>query len=117
MRDTELTERPGRGWTRWAEGVGEYEIERTWWQARVLHFPKLNVSVWFDGSQMVGLEHWGFREPKWCMRIPPSDWKPMPAGYRLESEQVWLLWHAATGGRQSALRPPIRSYRRCRQRI
>lgn len=53
MCDSELTERPGRDWTRWAEGVGEYEIERTWWRAKVLHFPKLNVSVWFDGSERV----------------------------------------------------------------
>jgi hypothetical protein len=64
MRDRELTERPGKGWTRWADGVGEYDIERTWWQAKALHFPKLNVSCWFDGSEMVGLEHLGFREPK-----------------------------------------------------
>ncbi|WP_192252601.1 hypothetical protein [Mesorhizobium caraganae] len=82
MRDSELTKRPGRGWSGWAEGAGEYEIDRTWWQAKVLHFPKLNVSVWFDGWQMVGLEHWGYREPKWCMRLPPADWQPMPAGYR-----------------------------------
>jgi hypothetical protein len=102
MRDSELTKCPGRGWSRWAEGAGEYEIDRTWWQAKVLHFPKLNVSVWFDGSQMVGLEHWGYREPKWCMRLPPADWQPMPAGYRQESEQAWLRWHAGTGKRQGA---------------
>lgn len=64
----------------------------------MLHFPKLNVSVWFDGSEKVGLEHWGYRDPKWCMRIPPADWQPMPSGYRQEAEQVWLCWQAVTGG-------------------
>ncbi|WP_172370963.1 hypothetical protein [Mesorhizobium sp. NZP2234] len=94
MRDAELTERPGKGWSRWAEGAGEYEIERTWWQAKVLHFAKLNVTVWFDGSQMVGLEHWGFRDPKWTMRLPPDDWLPMPAGYRAAAERAWQEWQA-----------------------
>ncbi|WP_095087613.1 hypothetical protein [Mesorhizobium sophorae] len=97
MRDRELTERPGKGWTRWAEGAGEHDIERTWWQAKALHFPKLNVSVWFDGSEMVELEHWGFREPKWCMRLPPADWQPMPQGYRAAAEAVWQAWQAREG--------------------
>ncbi|RWB14335.1 MAG: hypothetical protein EOQ40_30330 [Mesorhizobium sp.] len=57
MRDDELTERPSRGWTPWKEGNGEVDIDRVWWAARCLHFPKLNVSVWFDGSDMVGLAH------------------------------------------------------------
>ncbi|WP_027167309.1 hypothetical protein [Mesorhizobium sp. WSM3224] len=61
---------------------------------KVLHFPKLNVSVWFDGSEMVGIEHWGFREPKWCMRIAPADWQSMPPGYRHDAEQAWLAWRA-----------------------
>jgi hypothetical protein len=43
MRDSELTERPGRGWSRWQDGIGEYDIERVWWQAKVLHFAKLKV--------------------------------------------------------------------------
>lgn len=43
MRDAELTERPGKGWTPWAKGPGDYDIEKVWWAARVLHFPKLNV--------------------------------------------------------------------------
>lgn len=107
MDDRELTERSGRGWTRWAEGIGEYEIERTWWQAKVLHFPKLNVSVWFDGSDMVGLEHWGYRDVKWCMRLPPADWQPMPPDHRVRAESIWLAWRAnhaqpATGRRQDA---------------
>jgi len=38
----------------WKEGTGEYDGERVWLQARVLHFPKLNVTVWFDGSELVG---------------------------------------------------------------
>ncbi|MFD1986037.1 hypothetical protein ACFSOZ_26685 [Mesorhizobium newzealandense] len=107
MRDSDLTERPGRGWTRWAEGIGEYDIDRTGWQAKVPHFPKLNVSVRFDWSDIVGIEHWGYREPKWCMRFPPADWQPMPAGYRQEAEQAWLRWHAATGGRQDAQGAPL----------
>lgn len=101
MRDHELVERPGKGWTRWAEGVGEYEIERIWWQAKALHFPKLNVSVWFDGSEMVGIEHWGFREPKWTMRLPPSDWQPMPAGYRAAAESAWQEWRAGQRPRET----------------
>ncbi len=29
MHDSELTERPGKGWTPWATGPGDYEIEKT----------------------------------------------------------------------------------------
>ncbi len=57
MRDDQLTERPGKGWTPWAKGPGDYDIEKVWWAARALHFPKLNVSCWFDGSDLVGIEH------------------------------------------------------------
>lgn len=59
MRDQELTKRPGRGWTPWKEGAGEADIEKIWWAARCLHFAKLNVSCWFDGSDLVGIEHSG----------------------------------------------------------
>ena len=56
MEDRELIERPGKGWTPWKKGAdGEHEIEKIWWAARVLHFPKLNVSCWFDGSDLVGI--------------------------------------------------------------
>lgn len=90
MQDHELIERPGRGWTRWADGTGVHEIERTWWASKILHFPKLNTSAWFDGSELVGIEHWGFRAPKWCMKKPPADWQPMPDGYRQAAEAFWL---------------------------
>ncbi|AZO25000.1 hypothetical protein EJ070_32950 [Mesorhizobium sp. M1E.F.Ca.ET.045.02.1.1] len=87
MRDDELTERPSRGWTPWKEGNGEADIDKVWWAARCPHFPKLNVSVWFDGSDMVGLAHWGYRREKWCMRLTPKDWQPLPDVYRLERER------------------------------
>ncbi|RUU27758.1 hypothetical protein [Mesorhizobium sp. M6A.T.Ce.TU.016.01.1.1] len=87
MRDSDLTERPGRGFTPWKEGTGELDIERIWWTARVLHFAKLNVSCWFDGSDLVGIEHWGFRRAQWCMKLKPADWRPLPEVYRLAREQ------------------------------
>lgn len=52
-----------------------------------MHFAKLNVSCWFDGSQLVGIEHLGFRRPKWCMRLKPKDWQPLPEVFRLERER------------------------------
>jgi len=36
-------------------------IPLTVWWARSPHFPKLNVTVWFDDSDEVGLEDCGFR--------------------------------------------------------
>jgi hypothetical protein len=96
----DLIERPGRDWTQWKEGTGEYDVERVWWQARVLHFPKLNVTVWFDGSELVRIKYWDIACPSGCMRLPPADWRPMPAGYRHDAEQAG--WHAATGRRQVA---------------
>ncbi|RWP50675.1 hypothetical protein [Mesorhizobium sp.] len=90
MRDSELTDRPGRGWTPWAEGTGESAIDKIWWAARVLHFPKLNVSCWFDGSDLVGIEYWGYRQPQWCMRKKPADWQPLPDVYRLAREEEKL---------------------------
>ncbi len=86
MRDSELTERPGKGWMPWAKGPGDHDIEKIWWAARVLHFPQLNVSTWFDGSEVVGIEHWGFRRPQWCMKVKPADWQPLPVVYRLAHE-------------------------------
>ncbi|MGX9148350.1 hypothetical protein ACWTU9_32935, partial [Mesorhizobium sp. 128a] len=50
LRDSDLIERPCRGWTRWKDGAVDVEIKKTWWAARCLHFAKLNVSCWFDGS-------------------------------------------------------------------
>lgn len=93
MRDCELTDRPGKGWTPWrTKGTASAEIELVWWRAKVLHWPKLNVSTWFDGSELCGIEHWGYREHKWCMRKPPADWQPMPDGYRQAAEALWLDW-------------------------
>jgi len=40
-----------------AKGLGDHDIEKVWWAARVLHFPKLNVSTWFEGSEIVGITH------------------------------------------------------------
>lgn len=87
MRDAELTERPSKGWTPWVEGSGEIPIDKVWWAARVLHFAKLNVSCWFDGSDLVGIEHWGYRDQKWCMKKKPADWQPLPEVYRLAREE------------------------------
>jgi hypothetical protein len=88
MEDRELIERPGKGWTKWQRGAGQFHIEEIWWAARVLHFPKLNVSCWFDGSDLVGIEHWSFRRAQWCMKNKPADWQPLPEVYRLERERV-----------------------------
>lgn len=86
MRDSELTDRPGRGWTPWAKGPGDQDIEKVWWAARVLHFPKLNVSTWFDGSEVVGIWHWGYRQEKWTMKLKPADWQPLPEVYKRTRE-------------------------------
>ncbi|WP_192249495.1 hypothetical protein [Mesorhizobium silamurunense] len=85
MRDDELTERPGKGWTPWEPGQGESDIDRVWWAARVLHFAKL--SCWFDGSELVAIAHWGYRGEKWCMKLKPADWQPLPEVYRVERER------------------------------
>ena len=88
MRDSDLIERPGKGWTPWKEGDGEADIDKVWWAARMLNFPKLNVSCWFDGSDLVGIQHWGYRPEKWCMKLKPKDWTPLPEVYRLERERA-----------------------------
>ncbi|SFP97715.1 hypothetical protein SAMN03159463_05294 [Mesorhizobium sp. NFR06] len=94
MQDHELIKRPGRGWTKWERGTGgEFEIDKIWWDARVLHFAKLNCSCAFSGSELVGIILWGFRGEKWCMKAKPADWQPLPEVYRLERER----------GRQEAL--------------
>jgi hypothetical protein len=91
MRDSELIDRPGKGWTPWKAGSGEAEIDKVWWAARVLHFPKLNVSCWFDGSDLVGIEHWGFRRPQWCMKNKPADWQPRPRD-PVEKDRIFKDW-------------------------
>ncbi|SFO87905.1 hypothetical protein SAMN03159463_03152 [Mesorhizobium sp. NFR06] len=87
MQDHQLVERPGKGWTKWERGHGESDIDKVWWMARCLHFPKLNVSCWFDGSELVAIAHWGFCGEKWCMKRPPADHPPLPEIYRLERER------------------------------
>src|SRR5882672_2502286 len=87
MRDSELAERPGKGWTPWKEGPGELDIDKVWWAARTLHFPLLNVTCAFDGSTLVGIQHWGYRREKWCMKLKPADWQPLPEVYRKAREQ------------------------------
>ena len=77
-----------KGWTPWAKGQGESDIERVWWAARVLHFAKLNVSCWFDGSELVAIEHWGYRGEKWPMKLKPAGWVPLPEVYRLARERA-----------------------------
>lgn len=96
MRDDELIHRPGRGWTPW-KSAGAGEIETVWWQSKQIHFPKLNVTCWFDGSELVGIEHWGFRTKQWTMRKKPADWSPPPPGYREAAEKAWLDWNARQG--------------------
>jgi hypothetical protein len=103
LRDSDLLERPHKGWTPWRDGAGEHKIEHVWWQARVLHFPKLNCSAWFDGSEHVGIELWGYHGGKWTMKKPPSDWQPMPAGHREAAEHAWLDW-ASNSGKSPARR-------------
>lgn len=92
MRDQELTQRPGKGWTPWTTKGSAATISSTWWQAKKLHFPKLNVSVYFDGSDLVGIEDWGSNPPRWCMKKPPGDWTPRPPGYLEEAERAWKEW-------------------------
>ncbi|MDX8525947.1 hypothetical protein RFM68_15700 [Mesorhizobium sp. MSK_1335] len=46
------------------EGSGEADIGKVWWAARCLHFAKLNVTCWFDSSDLVAIDYWGFRPEK-----------------------------------------------------
>lgn len=32
MRDSEVMERPGKGWTPWKEGPVYLEIDKVWWR-------------------------------------------------------------------------------------
>lgn len=91
MTDAELTERPGQCWTPWRAGSAA-KVSLVWWQAKELHFPKLNVTVWFDGSDLVGVEHWGYRRQQWTMKKPAADWRQLPLGYREAVGRAWLVW-------------------------
>ena len=80
MQDHELIERTGKEWTPGKEAPANLEIDKVWWAARCLHFAKLNVSCWFDGSELVAIEHWGFRRPQWCMRLMPRPGSHIAGG-------------------------------------
>nr|WP_292764940.1 hypothetical protein [Mesorhizobium sp.] len=94
MNDSELTRRPAKGWTRWREGPGGYEIERVWWQSKMLHFLKLGSTCWFDGSDLVGIELWQGHKTRWCMRQEPADWQPRPPGHLAAAERAWLAFRS-----------------------
>lgn len=88
MRDSDLTDRSGQGLDAVGKDTGDHDIEKVWWMARVLHFPKLNVSCWFDGRELVAIEHWGYRRAQWTMKKPPADHPPLPAVYKRERERA-----------------------------
>lgn len=67
-----------------------------------MHFAKLNVSCWFDGSDLVGIEHWGYRRPQWCMKQKPADWQPLPEVYRREREKQAAIERFRTGAQVRA---------------
>ena len=101
-RPTEaVTMRRQHGWTSWQPGVGEAIIESIWWEARPLHFPKDNVSHWYDGSELVGIELWGCHGAWWTMKPQPADWTPRPDGWVEAAEQRWQEWHASRTAAQS----------------
>ncbi|TIW05136.1 MAG: hypothetical protein E5V81_35175 [Mesorhizobium sp.] len=115
MRDSELTERPGKGWTPWERGPGQVKIEAIWWDARALHFPKLNCSCWFSGSELVGIEHWdiaatnGACASRWTITRPyPSSTSASGSGpgsldrIRIAAQTRMLAQIQATGKRHSA---------------
>ncbi|CDX20502.1 hypothetical protein MPLB_1870044 [Mesorhizobium sp. ORS 3324] len=74
-----------------------------------LHHPKLDTTTHWDGSTLGGLEHWGYRREKWCMKQKPKDWRPLPEVYRLERERAATGSAGALAGRsarpQSGARP------------
>lgn len=80
------------GFGHWQNGKGEYEIESVWWRARALHFPKDNCTHWYNGSELVGIETWGYLGYHWAMKKPPADWQPRPAGYVEEAERIWFTY-------------------------
>lgn len=82
-----------KGWTSWQTGPAK--IEGTWWQARELHFPKENVTHFYDGSELVGVEDWGHLPGRWCMKRPPADWQPRPPGYLDKAERIWTTYRLA----------------------
>lgn len=101
--DPSIGKRPGTGFTPWRTKGGEHEIERVWWAAKRLEFLQENVTLWFEGSDVVGILFWGGpRGGDWCMRKPSADWQPMPAGYRERAEAEWRAWHDAQRQRMAA---------------
>lgn len=71
--------------------MGEHQIEAVWYEARDLHFPKDNATVYFDGSELVGIQLWGVHGNQWCMKEPPADWKPKPSDIR-EQDRMFKDW-------------------------
>jgi len=124
MQDHELVERPGKGWTPSKEGPGQSDIEKVWWAARVLHFAKLNVSCWFDGSDLVGIEHWPIagrsgacgssrptespcpRSTAWSESVKSR--RPWTATASRPSSGCWPPWSAAGGARTRETLPRCR---------
>ncbi|WP_106727247.1 hypothetical protein [Pseudaminobacter soli (ex Li et al. 2025)] len=71
--------------------MGELKIESVWWEARDLHFPLDNATVYFDGSHLVGIQLWGAHGNHCCMRKPPADWKPRPKD-PIEQDRICKEW-------------------------
>jgi hypothetical protein len=101
-----LFQRPTRGWLPWAKGTGERKIEHVWHEARPLHFPKDNATVYFDGSDLVGIQLWGVHGQTWCMKKPPAGWKPRPYD-PIEQDRIFKDW---INKRRAARNEPLLPY-------
>lgn len=42
--------------------------------------------MYFHGSDLVGIEHWGYRREQWTMKKAPANWQPLPEVYRQARE-------------------------------
>lgn len=105
--DRQLTQRPKSGWTRWEDGGGQADIERVWHEARVLHFPKLNCSAWFDGSDHVGIALWGIHGDLWTMKKPPAGWKPSPHAVERAAEALRAIMERRAAERAARGEEPL----------
>ncbi len=92
-------EGPRKGWTRWTYGGNpEAAVGAVWWDAVILHFPKDNVTHWYDGSELVGEWKWGIHRDRYRMKKPPAGWKPWP-GQREATESAWKDWREKCAAR------------------
>lgn len=66
-----------------------WKLIRSGGRQGVLHFAKLNVPCWFDGSELVAIEHWGFRRPQWCMRLMPRTGSHIAGPMRKPKRRLW----------------------------